>query len=213
MSKLQKKQWVTLERPGYQGTRRDAEYKRWDELYGKGNWQLVWEDTAGNLYSIEDIVFKIFAEGYAAYFRKHLEEAAWITENFSHAYDLNPVPKKEALNLYYYYRKSGVENQFHHVAFNYALVKILKKPFKGGEPLWVRPGKRGSDPKTWPQGWRWHPGRIPCIKRHQARIPTLPMKGAEMAYENAWYQKNSIEHFYQATKALQIRSSSIPKKH
>ena len=194
-----------VERPGYQGPRRDADYKRWDETYGKGNWRLAWIDNQGTEYTIEDIVFKVYAEGYAEHFRKHPEELEWVLVNYGYAYDFDIIPKEKAWDLYHLYQKPGVENQFHHVAFNYAITDILKKVYKGTKPLHVRPAEPGQPESSWPEGWKWHPGRVMLTSYYQSLLPETELTDKTQQKANEWYSKNSIEHFYQASKALLVQ--------
>ncbi len=193
-----------VERPGYQGSRRDADYKRWNTTYGKENWRLSWIDSKGTEYTIEDIVFKVYAEGYAEYFHKHHHELDDVLTNYGYAYDLDMIPKEKAWDLYYLYQKPGVENQFHHVAFNYAITNILNKEYKGTKPLHVRPGEPEQPEVQWPEGWKWHPGRILLTPYYLSRIPETILSDKNNEKANEWYSKNSIEHFYQASKALLV---------
>src|SRR3989338_3993968 len=36
-------EWLTVERQGYLGARREEKHREWDATYGKGNWRLVWK--------------------------------------------------------------------------------------------------------------------------------------------------------------------------
>ncbi|OGG26446.1 hypothetical protein A2960_06230 [Candidatus Gottesmanbacteria bacterium RIFCSPLOWO2_01_FULL_39_12b] len=190
--------WITQERPGHLGRRRDEKFSEWNGRYDSGNWRLVNVDQNDRLWTIEEIVFNVYAESYAAYFQDHPKEADWIVNNFSHAYELDeyPVPVERATDLYRTYNQPGIPNQFHAVALNYALMYLLNKPFKGNKPLRVYPADEGKPP---PEGEKWHPGRIPCLPKYLELINNLPDV-------SRWYSDTTtIEHFYQATKALQVK--------
>ena len=191
-----KDQWITVERPGYFGKKRAEFEKRWNEEYGEGNWKLVWETPRGNVLDYDGIIQE-YIEGYAEYFRSHLDEAEYVTSNFSYCYDKEMVSKDEAFDPYARYNRPGHVNQFHNVAMNIALEKVLGMPFKGEVPLKVRAAKPGTPKEEWPLGWHWQPGLIPSAH---------PEEIFDMDFEGQWWDKGSIEDFYQCNKALQIRS-------
>lgn len=186
--------WKTMERPGYLGKRKEAEFARWNQVYGVDKWRLVNETSQGEILSYNDIIWKIYIPGYTSYFFNHHKEAIHITENYCYAYDKDMITKEQAFNLYALYNKSGIANQFHHVAFNIALEWYLGLPFKGIKPLQVREGKPGTPISQQPKGHLWSPGRIPSL-----RPDLIPQPAIE-----GWWAKGSIEDFYQSTKALQI---------
>ena len=142
-----------------------------------------------------DAIFLQYVKSYAQYFLAHPDEAAYLTANFSYAYDKELVTKEEAFDPHFLFEKPGSPNQFHNVALNFALEQVLDQPFKGTQPIQVREGKPGTNPATWPAGWRWSPGQIPAV--HPEYIPEQTQPG--------WWQPGSIEHLYQATKVLQIK--------
>ena len=187
--------WVTVERPGYFGKKRAEFEERWNKSYGIGNWKLVWETPQGKVLDYKGII-KVYVQGYAKYFQDHPDEAEYVTSNYSYAYDKDLVTRREAFDIYARYNKPGVANQFHNVAMNLALEKVLGIPFKGKEPLKVRAGKPGTPESEWPAGWRWQPGLIPCVH---------PEEIYDMNFEGQWWEKGSIEDFYQSNKALQVR--------
>lgn len=186
--------WVTVERPGYFGKKRAEFEERWNKEYGEGNWQIVLETPQGKILSFDGLM-EVYIEGYAEYFRKHPEEVRYVTENFSYCYDKEMVTKEEAFDPYARFEKPGHVNQFHNVAMNIALEKVLGMPFKGKEPLKVRAAKPGTSESEWPAGWKWQPGLIPCVH---------PEEIFDMNFEGQWWEKGSIEDFYQCNKALQI---------
>lgn len=189
--------WVTAERPGYFGKSREEQEKAWDEKYGKGNWRLAWETPQKEALTFDGIIQE-YVEGYTEYFRQHPDEAKWITENYAYAYDKEIITKEEAFDPYALYQKQGKANQFHHVALNIALEKVLDTPFKGEEPIKVRAGKPNTPVEQWPAGWKWHPGLIPCV--HPEMIQ-------DVTFDNQWWKKGSIEDLYQSDKVLQIKKT------
>lgn len=185
--------WISIGKPGYLGKNKDELVVLWNQKYGEGKWRLAWQLASGEVLGYSDI-FQLYVDSYTQYFETHLDEAYYLTENFAYAYDKDLVSKEESFNLYSLYFLPGRPNQFHHVALNHALELRLFLEFKGVLPIQVREGNPGTDPNTWPKGWRWSPGRIPAI--HSEQIPA--------GYPSSWWQAGSIEDLYQSAKILQI---------
>lgn len=190
----EKQNWIVIGRPGYQGKNKDEQISAWNKEYGTSGWRLVWQLATGEILGFDEI-FQQYIESYTKYFIYHPDEAVYLTENYSYAYDKDIVTKQEAFDPYVLYNQPGKPNQFHNVALNIALEIGLDMPFKGTQPIQVREGKPGTDVSTWPAGWRWSPGRIPAV--HPEQIPVID--------QPSWWQSGSIEHLYQAAKVLQIK--------
>lgn len=188
-----KQNWVTVGSYSYLGKNKDLQMALWDQEYGKGKWRLAWELVSGEVLNFDQI-FDYYVESYAKFFEDHLEDALFLTNNFSYAYDHDMITKEEAFDPYALYDRPGRPNQFHHVALNFALEYVHGLEFKGTLPIKVREGKSGTDPATWPAGWLWSPGRIPAS--HPELIP--PRIGV------FWWQPGSIEDLYQSAKVLQV---------
>lgn len=188
--------WVSVERPGYFGKKKDTLFEEWNIQYGEGNWRLANVTKEGEIYDYEDIIFRVMVPGYVRHFDTNPEEAEFILSNYSYGYDKHMISKAEAFDPYALYQKPGVPNQFHHVAFNRALSDYFG-PFKGEGPLQIRQGKPGTDIGGWPAGWRWSPGFIKTV-----RADLIP----EPRIEGWWELNDSIEAFYQNTKTFQVRN-------
>jgi len=193
------KKWETVGHPGFFGKKRDEQFIEWDNSYGGGNWRIVWRLKDEQLLDFERVFWQGYVASYAGYFYQHPDEAEFLVENYSYAYDKETISKKEAFNPYALYRKPDRPNQFHHVALNIALEWFVGKSFGGEEPIKVREGKPGTSQSSWPEGWRWSPGRIPVVRRDL--IPKTNISG--------WWQKGTMEDLYQSAKVLQVRRNSV----
>lgn len=180
--------WVTEARPGYLGKKKDGMYKFWDEKYGEGNWRIANQASNREIFTYEDIIFRVYVPGYELYFKNHTDEAQYIVENYSYGYDKDFIDKPKAFDIYALYEKKGFVNQFHHVAFNVALTRGLGYDFRGARPLQVREEK---------EGFLWSPGRIPCTIPQMITSPHI----------EGWWGYDSVEDFYQSTKVLQVKSN------
>ena len=191
-------QWIVAERPGYLGSKKDAKHKEWDEKYGVGNWQISWQLADGRSLDYEHI-FHLYLLSYLQYFIDHEDEAKFITDNYSYAFDESPIAYQDALEPLFLMNKKGISNQFHHVALNLVLVKIKGQVFKGKKRLQVRMGKEDVPEENWPNGWKWHPGRIPATNPH------LIPKGVD--HKRKWWNDGSIEDLYQSSKVLEVKKN------
>lgn len=187
--------WQTIERPGYQGKKKEEHVARWNSTYGEGNWRMAWQLKNGEICTYQDIFYNFYVAGYARHFLDHPEEADFLTAHFSYTYDKDWITREEAFDPFALYDKPGRPNQFHNVALNIAIESFVGQPFSGSVPLQVREGKPGTDPSEWPAGWRWSPSRIMAVR--QDLIPQNEIHG--------WWQPGSIEDVYQTAKVLQVR--------
>lgn len=185
--------WVVKERPGYLGNRKDELAARWNQQYGEGNWRLLWEIPNGEVWSFDQMFWQVYVPGYVKHFLLHHDQACFLTENYSYAYDRDDWGREAAFNPRAQYEQPGIPNQFHTVALNIALEWFLGMPFRGARPIQVR------GPET--EGGQWNPGHIatvrPDLLSDEQRLP-------------GWWRYDeaviSVEEVYQGTKALAVYS-------
>lgn len=195
---LPKVNWQTIEHPGYSGKKKDEQIARWNSEYGEGSWRLAWELANGEVLDYEGVIWKVYVPGYVKHFLLNPQEAEFLTQNYSYAYDKDMVSKEEAFDLYALYNKPGRPNQFHNVALNIALEWYLGMPFRGEKPIQVREGKPGIPIEEQPVGYLWSPGRIATVRPDL--IPDYPL-------ETVWWHPGTIEDLYQRAKVLQVKAS------
>ena len=207
----QEAKWVIAsppdDHPGYLGARRTVREQEWTQRYGEEGWRFRWQtsrETGGRIMGFDE-VFQVYVAGYEQYFRQHLDEANYLISNYAYGYDLDPITKEQAFDPHALFDKPGVRNQFHNVAFNIALRSVTGKDFQGTEPLQVRDSRPGTPVEERPAGWRWSPGRIPCVD------PTIIPQGVTLTREQ-WWENGSIEDFYQKAKILQVRRYASMQK-
>lgn len=195
-------EWETIERVSYMGMKKDKLEQLWKERHGKRNWRLAWQLADDQIWDFDQVFFQNFVAGYTNYFKNWTRaELKDFSSAYSFTYDKTPILKSQAFDPHALYQKPGIPNQFHHTALNIALEYYLGYPFTGQFPLQVREGKPGTDPHTWPQGWRLSPGRIPSPR------PDLIPENPNL--DRVWWQKGSIEELYQNSKILQRRTTII----
>lgn len=191
--------WITVERPGYQGKKKDEQVARWNEIWGLGNWRIMWELSDGQIWNYDQMFWRIYVPGYFKSLSSDMATARLLADNYSYAYDIDLITKEEAFDPYALYNKPGRPNQFHNVAFNIAMEDFVGLPFIGSEPLHVRGGKPGTPKETWPKGWRYHPGIVPTVRPDL--IPANDIKG--------WWDKGTVEEAYQVAKVMQVKEKIV----
>jgi hypothetical protein len=192
--------WSVITMPEYLGSGEEEKFALWNELFGEGNWRIAWQAENGILLSFEDI-FNIYVCGYVAYFDSHPQEVRFLTQRYSYAYAKTPISKEEAFDRDALLQKQEIPNEFHHVALNIALEDVLKKSFKGKNPVQVQKRELKTPVESWPKGWRWHPGRIPCP--YPQLIPN------DVTFDGKWWDDGSIEDLYQSAMILEVKDSHL----
>ncbi len=189
--------WENKLYPGQLSHKKDSMIQSWNDTYGEGNWRLIWQLSSGETMQFDDMFWGVYVASYVQYFHDHPDEADLITSKYSYAYDRDMVTKEQAFDPDYLRNTPGSPSQFHHVALNIALERILQKPFTGETPLQVRYGRKNMPDEKRPEGWKWSPGLIPAID--QELIPDNNIHG--------WWKPGSIEDLYQQSKVLQVKKN------
>ena len=192
--------WITVERPGYQGKRKDEDFARWNREFGEGSWRIAWELKNRQTLDYEGVFYKIYVPGYVKYFLNHPNEARFLADNYAYSYDKNFISREQAFDPYALYNKPGIVNQFHNVALNIALEWYIGIPFLGNRPIQVREGRKDTPKSEWPEGWYWSPGRISAVRPDLIPDDTRPEND-----EKIWWGKGTIEDLYQTAKVLQVK--------
>lgn len=164
-------------RPGAVGSRKQEIYNNYDNIYGSGKWAFVWHigTTRGSL----DDALALYDEAYHEYFKKHPDELQWIANNASDVYDNNPSNVQSGVD---YHQQEYAGNHFQDIAIR-RCVRDFGLTFKGPQLLQIRTRTPGS---------QWSPQNIPFHKSELIPQPQLP----------GWWNRNSIESFYQSAKYL-----------
>lgn len=190
--------WHALLRPGWCGTGREEREKGWDEVYGEGNWKIAWRMANGEVWDFLDVFWREYVGSYAQYFTRYPEELS-VLSRYAYTYAKNPADRGRAFDPLAAYGKNGAQNQFHHVAINYA-VGLAGGSFRGSEPLKIGGCVSGTSQEDWLVGEKLSPGMMPSLRPEL--IPNVTMG-------DCWWQPGSIECFYQSTKTLFVRTSLV----
>jgi hypothetical protein len=177
-------EWVVLERPGQSGTNKASLEKRWDGLYGQGNWKKAWQYDNG-------IIDRI-----AAY---HLCEEAYFADSFrrpdawkrliieaADVYDASPSEIQSGLD----YSKQSDYSRYHDIAIRRVVSRRCWR-FSGESIVQIRWNK---DKPDW-YSENFDPGKVTF---HMPGLIILP-------HISGWWDAGSIEDFYQSNKVLLAR--------
>ncbi len=174
--------WITIERPGVFGHKKDKILSSYDSEFGKNNWRLV------HIYDHRFIPFSetcnLFEE---AYFQDSFRrEDLWVNlrKEASEVYDINHSDINSGLD---YLVQNNTGTHIQDIAIRNV---FLRKgwDFEGSELIQIRGNAK-------PFGIKLTPGRVPFHQPLEIVIPHL----------EGWWDKNSVEDFYQSNKVLQIR--------
>jgi hypothetical protein len=179
--------WITIERPGYFGKKRDEVYAGWDEKYGKGNWQLMWAWGKFILPKLE--AYQIYEDSYYEFFKREPGKLEWLINTASDIYDTAPSNVEAPFN---YEHQETPSTHLHDVSIRRSL-RRLGVWFKGDHLMQVR--WIGSE------GFDINPGVIPFHR------PEKIYRGEIKDYtggKSFWWKEGSLEDWYQKAKVLQV---------
>ena len=184
--------WITIERPGYFGNKRDELATMWNEKYGEDYWRIAWQ--WGDLVLERREALQIYEDGYYEFFKKDNDTLDWLISTASDVYDTSPSNVQARFS---YDIQETPNNHIHDVAIRRALLRTGSW-FKGDSLLEIRSVNE--------EGWKLSPCNVPF------HLPEMISKEPIKDYRNKgyfWWEKrgipNSVEAFYQRNKLLQIQ--------
>ena len=174
--------WQRLGRPGAIGSRKKEILANYDNLYGKNNWQLVW-DVNGNSVNM-DGALALYEDAYFEHFKKNPDELKWIADNFSNVYDNHTSNVNSGFN--YNIQEYG-GNHFQDIAIRKCLIR---------NGLWFN-GEGLLEIRMKAPGKKWSPG---SIKFHKPELIPQP------EIQGSWWNPGSVESWYQSSKFLEVKN-------
>jgi hypothetical protein len=175
--------WLTITRPGYFGSRRNQILKKFDSEYGKGNYRIRWR-VLDKTVPLE-VAIAFYEDAYYELLRNETDLLLKLVATASNIYDNH---KSNLSSGFDYARQENHSNHYQDIAVRKAVLR-LGREFGGRKLIQIRhssPSKIGRD---------LSPGRVPF---HLPNLIIKPrMKG--------WWQKDSVEDFWQSNKVLQVR--------
>lgn len=184
-------EWVTVERPGYLGKKRDEICKGWDEKYGKYNWRIAYE-WCGQIVDRE-FALQLYEDGYYEFFREEPDTLMWLVKTASDVFDTAPTNVEAGLS---YFKQETPNNHIHDVAIRRAVLRHGLW-FEGDHLMHVR--------WTGSEGFRVNPGIVPFhLPQHILQHDIQDHGG-----KGLWWRSLTIEDFYQRNKLLQVTKERL----
>lgn len=182
--KTQKNQWKTIGRPSYSGKHRDELHRKYDQLYGKNNWRIVWMVNK-KIFAREETLL-LYEDVYYQFLKQHPKILHQLIKEAKDVYDDSPSNVNSALD---YTKQETERTHYQDIAIRRCIVRFGLR-FKGKKLIQIRDYK-GKHPLS----LKLSPGRI------SFHMPKL-IKKPELT---GWWKPGSIESFYQSNKVLQVK--------
>jgi hypothetical protein len=174
-------EWRTIGRPGYFGRQRDEISARYDAEHGKDNWRIVWG------WKGESILFPEACLVYEeAYFNDSMRRQELWRELVRAASDVYDMDKTDCASGLDYLIQANTGTHIQDIAIRRVVARRGWR-FTGDMPVRVRSKER----------WGRHlsPGRVRFHEPGHITVPHL----------EGWWDRDSVEDFYQSNKLLQKR--------
>jgi len=175
-------EWKDVGRPGVLGSRRDAMFWKWDELYGQGNWRLVWAVGGMKIDFLGACI--LYEDAYFNFLRNNRLICRQLVDEASNVYDDNP---SNIESVFDYRFQETDRTHIQDIAIRRCLLR-MGHWFKGDKLIQIR-----SDAGH-PLSKILSPGNVPFHKNGLIFNPQL----------SGWWKLYSVESFYQSNKVLQI---------
>jgi len=173
--------WENIGKPGHFGKKRDEIVGNYNRLYGPDNWRIgwVWNDRVLDFPS----ACLVYEDGY--YSDSFSREELWerLASEASDVYDHHPSDVESGLN---YTIQNGKATHLQDISIRRVMLR-RGLSFKGRELIQVR-----SHNTFW--GNNLSPGKIPFQLPELLVTPRL----------SGWWDKDSVEDFWQSNKVLQL---------
>ena len=172
--------WKTIDRPGHFSWKKDKIHAGFDEQYGVGNWKLTY--AWGDQIIPRDMAIQLYEDSYYEFLKEDKEVLEWLITTASDVYDNNPSNVHSGLD--YTIQEYG-GNHLQDISIRRSLIR-LGRWFEGDRLVEIR----GSES----EGYMLSPGVVPF------HLPEMIMKPALAG----WWEKDTVEDFYQSNKLLQV---------
>jgi hypothetical protein len=194
-------EWITIDRPGYFGEKRNELCSQFDKNYGLGSWRIAWQWGFQTIERTEAL--QIYEDAYYEHFKRHYDILTWLISNFSDVYDTSPSNVNAGFS---YDIQETPNNHLHDVAIRRS---VLRRGvwFSGKELLEVR--------STSGKGWILSPCNILFHLPHMIYPGETKYKGQPRDFSKNppwWITKGvpcSAEMFYQQNKILQTKKEPL----
>lgn len=180
------KEWITVNRPGYLGKTRDEKFQQWNSTFGQNNWRLAWKYDGKDLSFINACF--LYEQSYYYFFLYNRSILTELVTTASDVYDDHPSNVQSEIN---YLKQETVHTHIQDIAIRRSVFRHHQN-FQGNELLQIRQEIGDHSLSV-----TLSPGKVPF--HHPSRILKPQLIG--------WWDKNSVESFYQSNRVLQIKAA------
>lgn len=174
--------WETIERPGFFGKRKNEITELYNEKYGEDNWRIVWD------WNQETVPFLFACHLYEdGYFNDSFKREGLWKELVSAAKDVYDHQESDIESGLDYLVQKGNATHLQDISIRRVVLRRGWK-FEGSKLVQVR-----GHYDYW--GQNLSPGKVKFHLQDLIEKPQLA----------GWWDKDSIEDFYQSNKLLQIK--------
>lgn len=184
--------WKDIERPGYIGKHKAEIQQQWDIEYGEGNWRLAWR--YGNVYLTFLGACALYEAAYQAYVSSNPDKMLELITIASNVYD---IQEDDRLSGTDYLIQNAPATHIQDIVLRRAII-MEGFWFTGDKLVRVR-----TNDSNHPLGFFFSPGKVPFYSGKIA-LPNTIHYGEYPALEG-WWDKGSVEEWYQSTRWLQRR--------
>lgn len=171
---------------GQFGSKKSAIGRDLNREYGFMSWRIAWQVENGEAIPFEKAL-DYYEKAYLEHFTRNPDIASYVADNFSNVYDTNEANISSGTD---YSKQEGKSTHLQDIAIRRVL-ETLGLEFKGEKLLQIRSRSRDKVGKT------LSPGKVPF------NHPELIKKDGN---KPRWCLEDSIEHFWQSNKVLQINT-------
>ena len=178
--------WETLKRPGQSGSKKQELIDIWNKEFGKDNWRIAWEWKDNFISKTE--AYQLYEDSY--YQDSFQRESLWL-ELINTAKEVYDIEEKDINSGFDYFKQEGNATHLQDISIRRVIMRRGWQ-FKGNELIQIRNCKDTKN-KDWSK--QLDPGKLKFHLPELIKKPNL----------EGWWDKDSVEDFYQSNKILQIR--------
>jgi len=184
-------QWVSVERPGYFGRRRDLKISGYNARFGIGNWRIAWVVESNpatgmerGAFEFNDACERFYDEAYFRWLRDHPDAVETICQ-YGECMDNDISNLQSGLD---YTKQESWATHIQDIAVRNALHR-LGRTFNGESSKILVIRSKDTN------GYFLSPGRVSFHMPHWITSPSLAPQ---------WAQQGSVEDFWQSNKWIQV---------
>jgi hypothetical protein len=175
-------EWISSERPGQYGKKRDEIFREYNNRYGPGNWRVMWQ------WGPSVVQFEVSCQLYEdAYYSDSFKRDGLWKELIGSAEDVYDHEESDTESGLEYLVQKGSAIHLQDIAVRRVVLRRGWE-FSGDRLIQIR-----SHKEYW--GQNLSPGKVPFHLPDMIVVPHL----------RSWWNPDSVEDFYQSNKVLQIK--------